>query len=306
VALKQKDWGYEIPLLLAGVIWGSSFVSGKVGVEHMDPVLFSMLRYSMATLCILPILIFFKRFDRSQLRNPVLIGISILNAMAMVLQNVGMTMTTATNTVLLIDINVVYIAILAVFVLKEKLTKMVMFGLVLGLIGVFIISTEGDISHLGGGTFLGNAMALTAGVLWSIYVVYLTRTLKSGADLASATFSIIILTTLVLVPFTILYRPDLTVDPMGLGMAAYTGVICTTLAFILYSIGLRGLGATTTSVILLIEIVFGMLFAILLLSEMPTAATWVGGAFILMAVILISFKKKEEKKEREGASMDQE
>jgi drug/metabolite transporter (DMT)-like permease len=74
----------------------------------------------------------------------------------------------------------------------------------------------------------------------------------------------------------------------------------------LYSYGLRGLGATVTSVILLLEIVFGMLFAIILLDEVPTEITAIGGAFIFLAVVVISFRWRKEEKERKGKGTAQE
>ncbi|MGD0818501.1 MAG: EamA family transporter, partial [Methanomassiliicoccales archaeon] len=60
--------------------------------------------------------------------------------------------------------------------------------------------------------------------------------------------------------------------------------------------GLKQLGATMSSVILLIEIVFGILFAILLLGEMPSLATAIGGAMILLSVIMISMNQSEDVK----------
>jgi drug/metabolite transporter (DMT)-like permease len=106
---------------------------------------------------------------------------------------------------------------------------------------------------------------------------------------------LILLTTVFMVPFTIFFAKDWTMDTTGWEMAAYTGIFCTTIAFTLYSYGLKNLGATITSVILLLEIVFGMLFAIILLDEIPTIITAIGGAFILFAVIVISFRWKKEK-----------
>ncbi|MCE5296063.1 MAG: DMT family transporter [Euryarchaeota archaeon] len=293
--MKVREFGIELPLLAAGVIWGSSFVTGKIGVEHMDPVLFSLLRYVFATMSIVPLLLLFKHFDRSVMKSPIVFLIAALNTLAINMQNIGMTMTTATNTVLLVDINVVFIAILAVYVLRERMTRRLMAGLILALVGVFITSTNGDISSLGGGSMVGDLLAFGAGITWAFYVVYLTKTLKSGTAIVSGTFAIIIWTTIIQLPITLLYAPDLSTDGTGLAMALYTGVFCTTIAFTLYSFGLRSLGATKTSIALLIEIVFGMLFAVIFLSEIPTIGTVAGGLLILIAVILISVKTKKEK-----------
>jgi len=100
------------PLLLAGMLWGTSFVAGKVGVEGTDPYLFTALRSAVAALSLVPML-FLADFDRSLLRSKAVWGISFLNATGLLLQNVGLTYTTASNTVLLVDINVVIVAVLA-------------------------------------------------------------------------------------------------------------------------------------------------------------------------------------------------
>jgi len=287
---------YELILVAAGVIWGTSFAAGKVGVEHMDPVLFSALRYTFGALAIFIALVAMKQFDFSVFKLKGLWVIALFNAVAMLFQNVGMTMTSATNTVLLVDINVIFIAILAVFVLREKLNRWMVIGLLIGLAGVVIISTNGDLSAIFSGSFEGNMLVFGAGILWAFYVVLLTRELKTTKLLASATGAVIIETAVFLIPFMLLLTRDYSMESTGTLAALYAGIFCTALAFVLYSYGLRQLGATMSSVILLVEIVFGILFAILLLGEMPTLATAVGGAMLLLSVIVISMNQSEDLK----------
>jgi drug/metabolite transporter (DMT)-like permease len=220
----------------------------------------------------------------------------LFNAVAMLFQNVGMTMTSATNTVLLVDINVIFIAILAVFVLKERLNRWMVVGLLIGLVGVVVISTNGDLTAIFSGSFEGNMLVFGAGILWAFYVVLLTRELNGTKLLASATGAVIIETAVFLIPIMLLLTKDYGVESIGTMAALYAGIFCTALAFLLYSIGLKQLGATMSSVILLIEIVFGILFAIVLLGEVPTVATAVGGALILLSVIVISMNQSEDLK----------
>jgi drug/metabolite transporter (DMT)-like permease len=69
----------------------------------------------------------------------------------------------------------------------------------------------------------------------------------------------------------------------------------------LYIAGLKGKGALDSSIILLLEIVFAMLFAFLLLGEVPTIATAIGGFFIVLAIIFVSIQENGKKnKERAG------
>ncbi|HSV42164.1 MAG TPA: DMT family transporter, partial [Methanomassiliicoccales archaeon] len=91
---------------------------------------------------------------------------------------------------------------------------------------------------------------------------------------------------------------DHTIGAGGISLALYTGIFCTTVAFMLYNVGLRSLGATTTSLILLVEMVFGLTFAFLLLGERPDQTTIVGGSLILLAIVVISFKGLERSRLR--------
>jgi drug/metabolite transporter (DMT)-like permease len=285
---------YELILVVAGIIWGTSFAAGKIGVDNMDPVLFSAMRYSFGGLAIFIALVAMKQFDLSVFRLKGLWIIALFNAIAMLFQNVGMTMTSATNTVLLVDINVVFIAILAVFVLKERLNRRMVVGLLIGLVGVVEISTNGDLSAIFSGSFEGNMLVFGAGILWAFYVVLLTRSLNGTELLASATGAVIIETAIFLVPIMLVLTRDYSIGSTGTLAALYAGIFCTALAFVMYSVGLKHLGATMSSVILLVEIVFGILFAILLLGEMPTVATGIGGVMILLSVIVISMNQSED------------
>ncbi len=287
---------YELIMVVAGVLWGTSFAAVKIGVDHMDPVLFSALRFVFGAMAIFLALVAMRQFDFSVLRLKGLWIIAFLNAIAMLFQNIGMTLTSATNTVLLIDINVIFIAILAVFVLKERLNRWMAVGLFVGLAGVVVISTNGDLTAIFSGSFEGNMLVFGAGILWAFYVVLLTRELHSTKLLASATGAVIIETAVFLVPIMLFLTHDYSIESTGILAAVYAGVFCTALAFVLYSVGLKRLGATMSSVILLVEIVFGILFAILLLGEMPTVATAAGGGLILLSVIVISLNQSVDVK----------
>jgi len=279
-------------LLLAGMIWGTSFVAGKLGVEGTDPYLFSAMRSLVSAVSILPVLFLYK-FDYSIFRSKAVWGIAFLNAAGLLLQNVGLTYTTASNTVLLVDINVVIVAVLAAIILKERLNRRTVAGLVLGMSGVVLIATKGDISNLGGGSLIGDMLVFTAGVAWAMYIVFTTKELRKGYELVHFTSAMILLTAVFAVPIGLFMAADRSVGAGGISLALYSGLFCTTVAFMLYNVGLKSLGATTTSIILLVEMVFGLFFSFLLLGERPDTITIMGGSLILLAIVVISFKGLE-------------
>ncbi|MCX6651234.1 MAG: DMT family transporter [Methanomassiliicoccales archaeon] len=288
-------------LLTAGMIWGTSFVAGKLGVEDTDPYLFTAMRATFSALSIIPILLAFK-LDLSLLKDKWLWLIGLLNAMGMFLQNVGLTYTTASKTVLLVDINVVIVAVLAVLFLKEELNRRIVAGLVLGMAGVGLIATGGDLSNLGGGSFIGDLLVFLAGVAWAFYIVLSTKVLKKGYGLVHMTCTMILITWIFAMPFGLAMTSDFTIGASSVVLALYTGVFCTTVAFLLYNVGLKSLGATTTSIILLVEMVFGLLFSFLLLGERPDTMTVVGGSLVLAAIMVISVKGLERARRRRSGA----
>lgn len=297
--MKKELVRYEVFLVLASFIWGTSFISVKIGVEHVDPFLFSIMRFLFGSIVLLAVLLLLKRFDTRLFKNKLLWGISLINAVALEFQHFGMTMTSATNAVLLVDIDVVFIALLAIVILAEKITNRIVTGLLLGMIGVVIITTNGDLSSVVSGSFVGNAMVFFGGVLWAFYVVYQKKVLVKESDVLMVTGVVILETTLFLLPMTFLFAGSYVVDNIGWLSVLYTGVFCTGLAFLLYNTGLKAISATIASVILLLEIVFAMLFAFIVLGETPTIVTAIGGALIIIAIIVISLNGNNESRSEE-------
>lgn len=286
--MRRKLVRYEGFLVLASLIWGTSFVSVKIGVEHVDPFLFSILRFLFGSLALIFVLVLLKRIDTRLFKDRIIWGIALINAVALEFQHLGMTMTSATNAVLLVDIDVVFVALLAAVVLSEKITRKITLGLVLGMVGVLIITTNGDLASVFSGSFIGNAMVFVGGLLWAFYIVYQKKVLVRESDVLQVTGVVVLETTIFLLPLTLLFAGSYAVDSIGWLSVIYTGVLCTGLAFLFYNIGLKAISATVSSIILLLEIVFAMVFAFLVLGESPTIVTAVGGALIVLAIIVIS------------------
>lgn len=285
----------ELYLVLAAAIWGTSFVSIKIALsEDVDPIFFALLRFGVGTAAIMAVILYLKRFDPQVMLYPPIILNSFLNALSFALQNVGMVSTSATNSVLLVNTNVGIVAILAAVFLAEAITSRIIAGVALGLLGVLFISTGGDLSAIYSGTFWGNVIVLLAGWVWAFYIVIQKRILDRKTDVLMVTGAIIAETFLFLIPMTLLFTADYSFQSAGWVAVLYIGLACTFAANLLYNAGLQGTRASVSSVILLLEIVFAMIFAVLILGEMPTAVTALGGALILISIAVISHANGHE------------
>ena len=291
---------FEAFLIISSFLWGTSFVASKIGVGEVDPFLFALLRWLIAAPVLMLVAYLFTDFDLSIFKDKILWLIGLLNAVGLFLQNEGMTSTTATNAVLLVDINVVFVAILASLILKEAITKFTILGLTIGLLGVFIVSTGGDLGKMTDGSLTGNLLVLAAGIVWAFYIVYQKMAINKHPDVLMMTSSVVVTTLIASIPIALIFTESYALPTNGLMAAMYVALICTGGAFMLYIAGLRGKGATDSSIILLLEIVFAMIFAYLILGEVPGILTAVGGILIVSAIVLVSLQESNGKRKKEA------
>jgi len=291
-------------LLASGALWGTAYVAVKIGLSDGDPYLLALLRFVLGSAVLVAFALVLGRFKPALLKDPLLWAIGILNAVCIALQNLGMTMTTATNTALLFNSNVAFVAILAAVMLKDRLSRRGLIGLAVGMVGVFLISTNGDISGLGGGTFHGNMLVLASGLAWAFCTVLLKKVLDRGEDAVMVTTGMFVLSSLTLVPAVLLFAGSYSMSVVAWESVAWTGIVCTGLAYLAYIVGLRGVHVTLAAIILLSEMMFAVLFASVLLGEALSSFIAVGGALIVASIIVISLPEpgKEEKREDAPAS----
>ncbi len=287
---------YEGFLIIASFIWGTSFAVSKIALDHVDPFYLALTRFVIGAGILLLVAFILGRFSLKVFKDPIIWLIGLLNAVGQFMQNYGMLETSATNTVLLVDINVVFVALIAAVVLKESLTRYTFYGLGLGLIGVAIISTGGDFGQIMSGNFIGNLIVFIGGVVWAFYIVYQKKALIGNSDIFMTSAGAITTTAIFGVPIGLLLSSSTGTDIEGFLAILYLGAACTAGAFLFYIAGLKGKGATDSSIILFLEIVFAMLFAFILLSEVPTVFTAIGGVFIVAAILVISVQPNGARK----------
>jgi len=93
---------------------------------------------------------------------------------------------------------------------------------------------------------------------------------------------------LVLLPFPFIFHFKLT--GRDLILLVILGVVCTAVSHTLFIKGMKTIKAQTASIIHALEPVYGIIFAFILLREIPALRTILGGMVILMAQVLILVK----------------
>jgi drug/metabolite transporter (DMT)-like permease len=157
-----------------------------------------------------------------------------------------------------------------------------------------------DFLSLGQGQLAGDMLLIVSGFAWALFMIYNKKLVINStmATFQSMTW-VLIFTLLSIVPFTVLSGPGF-FDLSGWAWLAivYTAIVCWVLPYYLWLEGLKHLSASTSTVLLLSEIVVAVVGSVIVLKEPLTVFSTVGALLIVIAITLVSLrdKTKTEKK----------
>ena len=276
---------------IAAILWGTSFPATKWALPFFgDALLFGAVRLAIAAVMALGILLYLKRLDWSLYKNPLIWTLGFTNALGIALQNYGLGLTTASKTVLLVDINVVYVAILSFWLFKERFGVSKTAGVIAGVVGVFFLTYNSDVA-LRQEQLLGDILVFLSGGFYAIFIVVMKKIVKDTHPFEASVAAIVTSTIFLFIPCIVMIpmgMMDPRIDANGIAPTLFLGLFCTTIAYYLWAYGLKRLSATASSVILLLEVLSGLILSIVLLGEGMTYLTIIGAVFIVCAIILVS------------------
>ncbi len=196
---------------------------------------------------------------------------------------VSMSITTVANVVFIISTQTMFLAIFGYFYLKEKVSLISFFSILLAMGGITIM--VGD--SLSTGSFLGNIIALAIPINFSILVMIIRK--NKNLDMVPAIFYSGI--------FSIIYGLILSESFIftnhDILMGFFLGVPQLAFGFICITIGSRTTPSTTIGLLMLTETLFAPVWVWLFLNEIPPLSVLIGGFVIITAIIVKSLDKNK-------------
>lgn len=290
---------FAVLALLVGInlLWAGSSLAAKIALHSIPPMTLAFTRFSAAALLMYGIALWRKVDLRVARRDwGVFWAMGVLGlALTYLLAYQGLRLTTASNFALLHATETVFLSVLAFVFLGESLPRTKLFGIGLGLAGVYLIIANGftiqSFSHSAQGNLL-IALALAFEASSSIVgknllaryppLSVVTYQMLSGA-VALAPFSAYELT------HQIASGHPLTLPPASaLWSLLYLIVPCTVLGYLVWFSILDKTDASAMSVFLFIQPVAGALLGSYFLGDQITVFTVIGAALVLLAVGLVN------------------
>jgi drug/metabolite transporter (DMT)-like permease len=182
---------------------------------------------------------------------------------------------------LLLYLYPVFVAVLAILLLHERLT--IMKGLALG---IALIGTALTVDPAGGQA-LGALLAMTAAAIYSLYIIVGTQVVKrvTVVQSSSVIFAAAGATSGTLM---VLNGPHLPATSAGWTAILSLVLITTVLPVAAFLAGLERIGPTNAAMLSTLEPVVTVVLGAVWLKETLRPATWIGGGLILVAVLLLT------------------
>lgn len=275
----------NILLLLAGATWGAGFVAQSTAMDKIGPFLFIGLRFLVAAILLAPFAWREARKAASPVSSGHLGGFAVIGCvlfLAMGLQQVGLTITTVTNSGFLTGLYVVFVPFITLLVLRQPLHPAIWPSVLMTFTGIWMLA-GGSLSDLNGGDLLTIACA----VMWAIQVILVGRFVgPSGRPLTLSFVQFAVASALGLGAGLASEAFDPAAIAATLPEILYAGVFATGLAFTLQVIGQRYTSAPQAAIFLSTESLFAALFGALILGERIPAFGYAGGLLIFLAILL--------------------
>ena len=272
---------------LVPIFLGFGFVIAKPAFESFPPILLMGIRFTFAA----SILVWWFPIPRGYLKK-IFIASFIANTLQYSITYTGLNYIEASSAVLLVQMEVPFGVIFAYFMLKEKPTLRALIGITIAFIGVYILTGSPNLD----GKFFGIALTILGSAIWALGQVIVKPLSKEINPLALvawlALFSgpILISLSAIIDGNTINYLTKASFDHWLI--AIYIGFFMQPITYGCFYYVLKNNPLYKVLPVVTMGIPpTGLLAAIFLLGEKPTAELFIGGAIIIFGVIMIIFTK---------------
>jgi len=291
-----------IKLVLMSLFWGSNFISGKVMSANLLPFTSSFLRYLAASL-FLSIFVIKKygklpRINFSQFLLIICLGLTGIAGFSFFFF-VALKYVTACRAAIIISLNPSLITILSIFILREKFTMLKFTGIILSLIGAFIVISKGHfLDFFSNKIGYGELYLLGCVIFWATFSVLGKIAMKKLKPIIVTTYAFLAGTLILLIPASLegqlnhFLQFDLTVWLSIFAMSFFGTALATTWFYE----GVDIIGPSRAGIFINFMPVFATLLAIIIFHERLYLSLVIGAAFVLSGVYLTNYQNKASKR----------
>lgn len=278
-------------LLLAMLLWGSSFVALKIAFAAYASMWVIFVRMSLVLLCFS---FFYRRVMRFNYRAGDgwrLLCLSLTEpCLYFIFEAQALQHTSAAQAGMIVGLLPLLVALLAHFCLKEQINRWIIGGSLLALIGVAGLSLLGQPSAQAPNPMLGNLLELAAIICAAAYCVQL-KALSSRYSPVTLTALQGVSGTLFFLPLALLQPVPAHIDWPAISAICYLGVVVTCGAYLCYNTAISRVPVSVAGTFSSLIPVFALIIAWLVLDERLSPMQLLCALLVIIGVLLSQRKR---------------
>ncbi|MDS9472833.1 DMT family transporter [Sporosarcina pasteurii] len=281
-------------VLFGAILWGTTGTAQTFMPQTIHPLGVGASRLAVGGFTLLIVLLIMRKitFHKWPWRPTIYAAISMAVFQYLFFTSVRLT-GVAIGTVVTIGSAPVFSGVIEWVIAKRRPTRVWASATFLAIIGcgLLFINKEGIVVNP-----IGVIMSLCAGSLFAIYTLVNKEVLDSvpAVPAVAVIFSI---SALMLFPFLFIFETEGLFTGRGIAVVLFLGFATTSIAYILFSTGLKYIPSSSAVTLSLAEPLTAALFSVIVVGERLSATSWTGVGLLLggILVLTLSGRRKEVK-----------
>lgn len=284
-------------LFLCNLLWAGNYMSGKFAVQEISPFWVTFLRWLVAVAVLLPVAKYWEKPNWRAISRATWLRLAGMGLSGVIAFNIflysALQYTSPLNSALVSSLTPAIALVLTALLMRERISRLHVAGLVLALFGAIITLTQGRLDQLLAANFnRGDLLMIGSSISWVMYTMISRQVRHLPPITATALSSAIGL--LLMLPVALLAPLDWRqVSPAGTASILYMALGASVLAFTFWNAAVHALGVNKASISINLIPIYTALLTLLLGQPFYPSQLW-GGLFVISGLLLIARPAKKD------------
>ena len=282
-----------IVVLVGAMLWGTTGTAQTFMPQTIHPLAVGASRLAVGGFTLLIILLVMRKIDFRNWpwRATIYAAVSMAVFQYLFFSSVRLT-GVAIGTVVTIGSAPVFSGLIEWVVLKRRPTRVWLSATLLAIVGcgLLFLNKEGIVVNP-----IGIAMSLGAGSLFAVYAIVNKDVLDKVAAVPAVAV-IFSLSAMMLLPFLFLFETEGLMTGRGIAVVLYLGIATTSVAYILFSYGLKRIPSSSAVTLSLAEPLTAAVLSVLVVGERLNGTSWMGVVLLLGGILVLTLGCRKVKK----------
>ncbi len=290
-------------LTLCAIIWGSSFVAQTTGAEYVGPFTFIAMRSLLGAAALMPVaavMSFFKKKNNKEtdikmsssekkylLKGGIICGVVL--CVASCLQQLGIDGGTEPGKAAFIT--ALYILLVPIFslALGKKIRPIIWPCVIVSVIALYLLCVKE-----GGKIQPSDFYVLACAFSYTVHILVIDKVSPKVDGVMLSMIQFLVAGLIALIPMFL--TEEVSIDHLvkAAPSIAYSGIMSSGVAYTLQILGQQRTEPTIATMIMSLESVFGVLTAMIILHQIPTARESIGCVLMFAAIIVAQLPEKKK------------